>query len=352
MKILKLIVLSLILISCNESVDNISTDSAYDKTKILTEYADNYIIPNYEKLNQSIDPRLSILDSITFNDIIKTFQSNWQDVVFLSFGPAESNQLLPYLNTYPIDTNVIFLNIEDQGKTDFGTTLNIRAIGFTALDFLVYSDLAKEQYTNEEIYHYVNRIVEFHSERINNTYSKWLDTYRDEFIENDDNSSFSSLSSIINNFVRYYEKNFRDGKLGIPLGIRSLDSNGKPIPQPQRREMPNSNTSWDVFVANWKSLKNFYYNIGKEDAYGLADLLKERNLENNLEYYLEIDNQISVIDGLIDSYTPENFEQSIIEKDQNLFDLYAEIQKLVVFLKVNMASSLGIQITYEDNDGD
>ena len=42
----------------------------------------------------------------------------------------------------------------------------------------------------------------------------------------------------------------------------------------------------------------------------------------------------------------------VVEQQAASFEVYAELQALVVLWKVDMMSSLGILITYQDNDGD
>jgi hypothetical protein len=42
----------------------------------------------------------------------------------------------------------------------------------------------------------------------------------------------------------------------------------------------------------------------------------------------------------------------VVDQQQASLDVYAELQALVVLWKVDMMSSLGVLITYQDNDGD
>ena len=43
---------------------------------------------------------------------------------------------------------------------------------------------------------------------------------------------------------------------------------------------------------------------------------------------------------------------AIQSKNSELNETYSEIQKLIVYWKVDMPSRLGVLITYQDNDGD
>jgi hypothetical protein len=42
----------------------------------------------------------------------------------------------------------------------------------------------------------------------------------------------------------------------------------------------------------------------------------------------------------------------VVNQQATSFDVYSELQALVVLWKVDMMSSLGVLITYFDNDGD
>jgi predicted lipoprotein len=49
---------------------------------------------------------------------------------------------------------------------------------------------------------------------------------------------------------------------------------------------------------------------------------------------------------------PETLAESVSTQSAKVDKAYAELQQLVVLLKVDMTSLLGVQITYQDNDGD
>jgi hypothetical protein len=42
----------------------------------------------------------------------------------------------------------------------------------------------------------------------------------------------------------------------------------------------------------------------------------------------------------------------VVNQQQEAFEVYAELQALVVLWKVDMMSALGVLVTYQDNDGD
>ncbi len=44
--------------------------------------------------------------------------------------------------------------------------------------------------------------------------------------------------------------------------------------------------------------------------------------------------------------------QYVVENQEATYEVFAELQALVVLWKVDMMSSLGVLITYQDNDND
>lgn len=344
-----ILVAATLFFGCDE--EEADTGGDFDKNRLLTEYANNYIIPSYKILRDSISTGFPSFTTATYFEDIRRVQNAWQRVAFLDFGPAMNYTLLSSFNTYPIDTARVEENINDIDKTDFGAASDINAIGFTAMDYVVAGLLEgeDEKFTQEELLFYVERLFDFHNEKVVQVTANWTTDYATDFIENDGNTLTSSLTVMINRYLFYYEKYFRDGKLGVPLGIRS---NG--VPLLGRLEMPSSETSWNVFVSSWKSIYNFYYNIGESDKYGLHDVLADRNVDagNGKKTHEIIDEQFQLLDEMISNYQTDDFKQALLDQDQELKDIYQEVQKMVQLLKVDMTSALGISITYESNDGD
>jgi predicted lipoprotein len=140
--------LSLILsVSCKKKQKEDEIKVEFNRSKLLSNFANNIIIVRYQSLNQSIldletaftyfkttsdsanlvNLRLNYLDAYT----------KWQGCSSFEFGPAENNGLKTYLNTYPTDTNKIINNITTGGY-NLATASNINATGFPALDYILY----------------------------------------------------------------------------------------------------------------------------------------------------------------------------------------------------------------------
>ena len=49
------------------------------------------------------------------------------------------------------------------------------------------------------------------------------DGYRDEFVNKDGSTATSSVNKLVNDYLFYYEKFLRAGKIGMPAGVFSGD---------------------------------------------------------------------------------------------------------------------------------
>ena len=119
----------------------------YDRTAMLENYADNYILPAYDAFNASCQDLHNAAVIFIFTtdqenlDALRIAWKNtlliWQDVAFLELGPAANISLRSQVNLYPVDTNLI-KDLIDQGSYDLQLPGNFVAKGFQSLDYLLY----------------------------------------------------------------------------------------------------------------------------------------------------------------------------------------------------------------------
>lgn len=354
MKIISKLLIPLIvcfLISCEEDTGD-NGNFSYDKETLLTDVADNYIIPNYVTFNNSFSAfvidfkayKESKSDS-DFNSAKSSFtqlQKDWQRVAFLGFGPAADERLLEELNIYPVSTDQISANLSSVANTNLGSASNNAAKGLPAIEYLLFAD-GKTDLTQDEI-DYILLIIDRVSPRIQAVNSAWSGNYRDEFIQNTENGATSSLSIMFNGVMLYFERHLRDEKLAIPLGIRSSGN-----PNPTWVENYYSGNSWDNLVLAFDQYVEFH-EIGEK--YGLVDLIRESGAEYQGEKVdVLITNSFNATKLLLQN-TPNDYQQSLANSDEYLVDIFKEMQVYVTLMKVPVPQALGIQITYNDTDGD
>ena len=327
----------------------------FDKKRMLTNVADNIIIPNYEKLDADVDELIAaaefyLKDSSETN--LKSLQSayltthnTWNEVAFFEFGPATTVQLRNIFNTYPTDTARINSNIAG-GKYILGSVSNIDATGLNALDYLLFG--IKEPLTLDQR-QYVLNVCDQLEDKIETTLEGWKSGYRDSFVSNTSTSAGSSLSVLFNEFSLYTERFVRTGKVRLPAGIFS----GNEIKPNLVEGRFSKDYSVKYIQTALKSLSAYYYGNGTAgDGFSWDDYLEAVDADyRDTKLHLQIRNAfaeaIAKSEELSDDYIGE-----LTNNRSKVVELYNEIQDITVLIKIDMMQALSIKITYEDTDGD
>lgn len=354
MKKLKLL-LPLLLIStfwaCNDDKKEDDQDIQFDQAAFLANLSDEVILPAYtdanvavNELSLSIDSLIIEKNQLRLDDAqakLKTAYLAWQKVSYLEFGPAMTVGLRSNANTFPTDTASIESKIA-QNETQMDLLSMSDKKGFPALDYLLNhsSDSLILAELDNNRSNYLSAVVQDLKTKINTVYGEWSGNYQSTFNSNTGTDVGSSTGQLINALNQHYERFFRDGKIGIPLGVRTSD-----VARPQDSEALYGAYSIELAVANFEAMKTFY--SGK-DGLGLDDYLKSANAADLDQ---TIQNQMVVIDSKLNGLN-DPLPQAIQMQNALLKETYQEIQKLIVYWKVDMPSRLGILITYQDNDGD
>lgn len=335
----------------------------FDRSEMLENYANNIILPSYEDLQTAVndlqtaaqnfdaEPTLDNLE--TLQSALKEVRLGWQDVSPFQFGPSESVLLRSSLNTYPVDTDKIN-DYVSSGNYTFGTIDSRDAAGLPALGYLLHGvgDTDEEiltMYTTDS--EAENRMtflldnISFIKDLTDTVSNEWQTSggdYIGMFLSEDNAGTDvgSSLAMLINSYVLHYERFLRDGKIGIPAGVRSAG-----VPRPAATEAYYGGYSLELAIANLDQVEQIFTGgngVGLDDnleALGAGDLTEE--------IQTQIDEAQAALGQLSDPLS-----QQIEENNDPVLTSFEELQQVVTLLKADMTSVLGITITYQDNDGD
>ncbi|MBM55207.1 MAG: hypothetical protein CMB32_01465 [Euryarchaeota archaeon] len=349
-------ILAVIFHGCGSgSSDN---SSSFDRSSLLSNYCDNIIIPGYEDFyNKSIQLHESV---VLYSEGTSTLQDcreqlynsylSWQRVMPFAFGPAYNNLLNVSVNTYPTDASQIeqdILNgIWNPPTSDFDH------FGLPAIDYLLNF---KDQHDSDELVRLqqlTSHLVDLSSE----VYNNWNDAYGADFKSSTGTELGSSISQLLNSFNQVYEQNVRKQKLGLPVGISGAIDIGNSLPDKVEAFYANTYSIDLLYEAllSFQDLYNgdYYLNEQKIEGLGLDDYLISLGEE---EYGSELDddiqNQVEVSLAAISTLSSPLSEYVVSNRDEAI-SVYIELQALVVLWKVDMMGSLGVLVTYADNDGD
>ena len=351
---LTLLVLCLGILSCNKDEDK----EEFDRGTMLTNMASSVIEPAYNDLNAHLiqldnaatsftaDPNSNTLNSLK-SSFVAAYKS-LQHCKMYNFGPMMDYGVKNAMNTYPTDTTQINANIS-SGSYNIGSAENIPAIGFPAIDYLLYSGdetaILNSFTTDTDAANrktYLTDITGKMKDEFAFVVSGWQ-TYESDFIAADGNDVSSSTSLLYNEFVKDIEL-VKNAKVGIPGGYQT---GGQTLPT--YVEAFYSGISIELAKESLLGLTTAF-NGGT--GLGFDDYIKDVEGEEVTASLADnINNQLALCSQKIEVIgTP--LSANLSSNSNAVSEAYAECKKLVTYCKTDMSSTLGLLITFQDNDGD
>ncbi|NER10728.1 imelysin family protein [Muriicola jejuensis] len=341
---------------------------SFDRGEMLVNWADNIILPSYANFNARLG---------TMNSAYTTFKSDpsevnlqtlrdawfdaylgWQSVAMFEIGPAETAGYRLEMNTYPTDV-ITLEQYLSSGSYDLSLPANRDVKGFSALDYLINGlasadaqIVSRYQGTEQQaLFDYIDAVIADMQSLTTQVIQGWENGFRDAFVANDGASATASTDRMVNDFIYYFERHLRAGKMGIPLGVFT----GTKAPQTLEAYYRTS-AGKELFLAAMGAFRDFFN--GKHfgsSATGksLASYLRDLNtLKNGAALDVIINDQITLATQQVSAL--DDFRTEIENNDPptTMLLAYDEVQRIVPLLKVDMVSAMSISIDYVDADGD
>ncbi len=326
---------------------------------MLENVASAVIIPSYETMNSALESLhtnaiafSANVDATTLSNLRAAFVDayiQFQHSKMFNFGPAEDYGVKAAMDTYPTDTASIEANIT-AGSYILGSAANIDAIGLPALDYLLYfgGDMeVLDQFTtapaaaNRKIY-LTDLTLKMKSE-FQPVVDQWNGTYAATFQEADGVDVGSSTSLLFNEFVQDIEL-LKNAQIGIPGG---QFSGGEPL-----QEMVSayfSGQSKTLALENISGLLNCFKGA---NGLGFDDyILDVQGEDAQTDLAADITAQFVLIEAKLNALGSV-FSEDVMTNYSGFNAAFLEIKKLVTYTKTDMASLLGLLVTYSDSDGD
>ncbi|WP_299320370.1 imelysin family protein [uncultured Maribacter sp.] len=341
---------------------------SFERSAMLINWADNIIIPSYEAFSGDLDALLNSFNTFkvdTNEGNLTAFRSawinaytSWQRVEMFEIGPAESVGFQLNMNIYPTNTE----NIDEfivSGSYDLSLSSNRSSKGFPALDYLLNglgeddtSILAFYNGDNKDALFTFTEDVLLDMKSLTDTVlSDWTEGYRDTFVANDGASSTASVDRMVNDYIFYYEKYLRAGKMGIPLGVFS----GAPLPENVEAYYEGT-ISNELFLEGLNAVQDFFngkHFNSETEGESLASYLDALNSVKDGEDLSSLINaQFNTARDLVSDLAAFREEIENNNTPTAMFLAYDEVQKAVPMLKVDMVSAMSISIDFVDADGD
>ena len=342
--------------------------TGFDKTAMLTNYADNLIVPGYSTMQQKItllqtaSEAFLVAPSVTTQTAFKAAyvetHLQYERIAAFQFGPAESALLDIFLNYsggldysfttagqltgFSIDSVTIETNIT-SGTYNFEsmTRNSFYSQGFPALNyiFLGPNAISKFSANTTNRVKYAKDVITRIKTLVDKVATGWT-TYRTEFIANTKTNTGSPIANLVNQFA--YQMDLLKGpRTGWPFGKQS---NGQVFATKVEAYFTNNSTA--LAIENLTALKNTY--TGGGNGKGLSDYLVSLGKSTlNTDVLAQFDIALAKL-----KLIPDPLSASLTSQSTAVEAAYKEIQKLLTLLKTDVASATAVQITFMDNDGD
>lgn len=338
-------------------------DLAFDKTGMLSNYSSN-IIFNIQFAKSGIDSFAMAYAGFVSNKTPQTLAlvrqkfvtayKKYQHMELFGLGPAENEIVFANFNTFPTDTAQVLSNIS-SGSYNLATVSNLDAKGFPAIDYLLFTPGRTDAEIVTLFANSLNR-VNYMSDCINDMQTKtnnilngWLNGYQSTFNSSTGSEIGSSLGLLVNN-LNFQIDLMKNAKVGIPLGKKSM---GNILPE--KCEAVYSNTiSVSLIRECLNNIENVYLgrSLNGHDGLGLDDYLDALGVQHNSGSLNDaIKNQFAVAKSKL-ALVNDPLSVSVANDAATVDVAYVEMVKLLVLLKTDAPSALGIVITYQDGDGD
>ncbi len=359
-----LLVATLFIVACSKDDDGGSINpNNFDRQGMLANWADNIIVPafsNFKTSTQNLEEKTTAFTSdpteANLADLRGAFKNaylDFQTVSIFEAGKAMELNFRHFLNTYPADAAAIEANI--SGDYDLTSVNTYDQQGFPALDFMINglgetdAEIAAK-YASEDYKTYLNDLVARINSLTAEVNTSWQGDFRDQFVNNTSSSSTGSIDKFTNDYIMYFEKFIRSGKIGFPAGAFT----GTPSPE-NVEAYYSDDFSRALYIKALESTQDFFN--GKH--FGSSETGKSyKQYINYMQPAMENENLAAEINDQFDAILSqaENLNESLkaqVENDNSeMITAFDELQKAVVLLKVDMIQVLYIGVDYVDSDGD
>lgn len=368
---LSILIIALIF-ACSSSEDGNPSSGGnvddFNRQAMLTNWADNFIIPAYQALASDLsalktdkdafvaNPNQDNLDALRFS-WLEAYET-WQYVEMFNIGQAEQINYAFQMNVYPTNVSDIQNNIQN-GNYDLASVNNNDAVGFPAVDYMLYGigendTMIIDAYTSDALAEsnktYLSDLIDQMESLTTIVLNDWTSIYRNEFVNSTANTATSATNKIANDFIFYYEKGLRANKIGIPAGVFSATPFSDKV-----EAFYNKNVSRQLALNGLNAVQKFFNGEGFNST-STGESFKQyldylNTIKDGADLSQLINDQFDEAELKIQALN-DNFAQQVETDNTKMTVAYDELQKAVVLLKVDMIQAMNISVDFVDADGD
>lgn len=359
-----------VIYSCTDSEDDTSGASTdnFDRKALLENAADHIIIPAYQDLSADLaslktskDLFIAMPNLSNLADLRAAWleaYTTWQYVEMFNIGKAEEIFYTFQMNVYPTNVTDIQNNMA-AGSYDLTTNENNDAVGFPALDYMLYGTGSRDadivDYYSADFaatlhQQYLSDLVDQMDRITTIVLNDWTTSYRDTFVNSTGNTASSAVNMLINDYIFYYEKGLRAHKIGVPAGVFSTTPRADLV-----EGFYSKQHSKKLALAGLQAAQDFYNGLaynGTTTGASYADyvsLLRTNSGSSDLTG--AINSQLNIARNEMMNLG-NNFYNEVTTNNNQMLRTYDELQRVTVLLKIDVLQTLNISVDYVDSDGD
>lgn len=338
----------------------------FDRAAMLRGMTENYIVPEYEQAlaaAESLDAAVqSFLDAPDEASLLRARTAwteafmQWQDVAMFDIGPAVGlyGDLSMNIATFPISETKVERYVESRDTLFQNFDRDSR--GLLAMEYLLFfhdpytivrqvretQDNGRRDYliaVNRNVVNGLRAVVD-----------AWKGSYSASFVARTGTDAGSATSDIVNAMAMSFEV-IKNDKVGIPAGKRV----GQSGPAPERVEAYYSYQSLASMRRHFDAIQAFWTGA-LPGTTGSATFPSIRSYLSSLEggprLIADTEVQFAAVRTAMTALDGSRFDEACAANDPRVDALHTELQKLTRFMKSELASILGVAITYSSGDGD
>ena len=347
-----LIISLVLLFGCNK--EELSEKNAFDLFRYRQTYATDFINPaitefvsDVKKLNEATTK----FTTQTNQENLLNLQNLWKNAA-LSYAKTEVGNLgdiqssAIYIsmyswgaNEYKIEEFVAATETIDENSVN---KLPTKTRGLSAVEYLLFNGDAMQTVSSFSDVRRKDFLIALNKNLLIKATSlkeQW-EVYSDYFINNTATGITGSVNLIVNQLNFLLEDVLRF-KIGEPAGLDNTSSTNTTVLQAYRSEI-----SLAIIQKNITAVKAVYY--GMPD--GLDDYVREIATTEDINNAITA--SFSSIEANMASLSNTTLKKAIENKNTTVAALHKHIKELIILIKVDVASTLSVTVTFTDNDGD
>lgn len=318
---------------------------------------EKYIVPVYQKFSDET-VRLSKLVSkhcgqsaeskMSLQNQWRQTMNAWQGAQGINFGPVEDGNYGWRIQFWPDNKNLVAKKIrsllkhsENLTKQNFEKSSSV-VQGLPALEYLLF-DPAAEKLANQEQRCQLASLISQHLKSTASTVQKeWIEHQSDFLKPGAENSHYPTAEIVLGRLIdsqRSLLDRMNTRKLLTPLGLKSE----KAFANPYFVESWRSQHSQQNLLVNIESLGQFYQ-LG-----GLRDYLEAKQLTVLVE---ELDGNFTRLKKVLTASDRSLFERIKQGDIESIVNIQKQLKSLLDIYTKDIPMALGVQLGFNNNDGD